>query len=302
MTAMRVLIATLGAAVATAAAVSVSGSERATAGAEPESFAFAIGNRTLKGPAADVGKRYERFDLVVVDGDEASAAEVEAIRAKGTTALAYLSVGTIERWRPWYGNLKRYRLGAWRDWKDEWFADTSKQALRRKLVRIAEDEILVEGFDGLFLDNVDMVEARRHRAQRAGMGSLVADLDEVVGSGALFAQNGARGVLRGYSRQDVEPLIDHLDGWNREDVTWTYDFDSRRYVRSRAGDRAAALEELDEIGQAGLTTTATDYIDLAGAHSPGACRAVENAEEVGTLPYLSDIGLTLRAVKANPAC
>jgi hypothetical protein len=28
-------------------------------------------------------------------------------------------------------------------------------------------------------------------------------------------------------------LIDAIDGWNREDATWAYDFDRKRYVCQR---------------------------------------------------------------------
>ena len=72
--------------------------------------------------------------------------------------LAYLSVGTIEKWRGWFDDIKRYRLEPWQDWKDEWFADVSKPGLRRIIVRRIAPGILDKGFDGLFLDNVDMIE------------------------------------------------------------------------------------------------------------------------------------------------
>ncbi len=289
------VVAGLGAAVA----IAVGGSDPAGAGTEHESFAFAIGNETLKGSDQALTDRYAGFDLVVVDGEEATPGDVQAIQAAGTTVLAYLSVGTIEKWRPWYKRLKRYRLSAWQDWKDEWFADTSKPALRRKLVRIA-DGMLAEGFDGLFLDNVDMVEVKKHRRQRRGMGQLVADLDDSVGAGLLFAQNGAGGVLGGYPAQAVEPLVEHLDGWNREDVTWTYDFDRRRYVESRPADRADALEELEAIAGEGLETTATDYVEIGDGFSAAECDAITNSVAVGALPYLANIGLTRAAVEANP--
>jgi len=215
--------------------------------------------------------------------------------------LAYLSVGTIEKWRGWYPRLKPYRLTAWRDWKDEWYADASKAGYRDELVAIAGDEILDKGFDGLFLDNTDMVESRSHRKQRNGMGELVADLDELVDAGGrlLFTQNGAPGMLEGYG-DAVDPLIGHFDGWNREDVTWTYDFDRRKYVRNRGGDREDALAELDEIGSAGLVTTATDYVDLDDGDTDAECESVANAEGVDALDYVADIGLTKRAVAANP--
>ena len=264
-----------------------------------ESFAFAIGNHTLDGDADAVGARYAGFDLVVVDGEEAKPAEIDAIEAEGGLVLGYLSVGTIEKWRGWYGEVKRYRLQAWQDWKDEWFADTSKAGYRDAVEEIAQG-LLDKGFDGLFLDNVDMVEVRRHRGQRAGMGQLVAALDTIAGSRLLYDQNGAPGMLDGYPGQGVDPLVSHFDGWNREDVTWTYDFDRKRYVRNRDAWRHEALDELEEIGDAGLVTTATDYVNLENQSTAAECESGANAASVGALSYVADIGLTARAVVANP--
>ena len=271
-------------------------------GGEPQSWAFAIGNGTLGGDAAAVGARYAPFDVVVVDGEEAKPEEIAAIQAGDGTVLAYLSVGTIEKWRGWYRQLKPYRLRAWQDWKDEWFADISKRELREQLVILAQTEVLDKGFDGLFLDNTDMVEARRHKDQRKGMAKLIEELDGLVeeSGGLLFTQNGHPGMVAGYPGRDVDPLIDHFDGWNREDVSWTYDFDRRENVRNRHRDREAALAELEEIGAAGLETTATDYVELGDGSSEAECEAVANAAAVGALPYVANIGLTRKAVAANP--
>ena len=72
-----------------------------TAAAEPRdprlqgvaSWAFAIGSGTLDG---DVAARYAPFDLVIVDGEEVTKAQVSALRAQGKVVLGYLSIGTIE--------------------------------------------------------------------------------------------------------------------------------------------------------------------------------------------------------------
>jgi hypothetical protein len=289
-------IATLGIGVA------FMGGGSATAGTPPASFAFAIGNQTLDGDAATVGARYAGFDLVVVDGEEASAGEIAAIQAEGATVLGYLSVGTIEQWRSWYPDVKRYRLQAWQDWKDEWFADTSKAGFRRQVADEIAPGLLAKGFNGLFLDNTDMVEVRKHREQRAGMERLIQMLASLTHDDAklLYSQNGAPGMLGGYPNQDVEPLAQHFDGWNREDVTWTFDFERRRYVRNSAGDRNAALGELESIGALGLVTMATDYVDLDDNDLDPECEAVANASGAGALPYVADIGLTRKAVEANP--
>jgi len=271
------------------------GSPASLAGAR--SFAFAIGSGMLRGGVGAVGERFAPFDVVVVDGEEATRADVAAIARHGTVVLGYLSVGTIERWRSWYPLLRAYRLNPDRDWSGEWFADASRRGFRRALLRRIAPRLLAKGFDGLFLDNVDMVETRNHRAQRPGMRHLVRRLAALVHGegGLLFAQNGAWALRR-------LRLARLLDGWNREDVTFTYDFARHRYARVRPGAHREAMRELRRMRRRfGLLTTATDY--TARARGRAARAAIASACAAGALPYVSDIGLTLRRLPDPPlAC
>jgi uncharacterized protein (TIGR01370 family) len=286
------MLASVAAAGGGALALAAGDAERGTA-PTPRSFAFAIGNGMLAGGAPEVSARLGDFDLVVVDGELARAEEVAALRGRGATVLAYLSVGTIEEWRSWYPRLKRFRIAPWRDWKDEWFADVSRAKLRRALTQRIAPEILAKGFDGLFLDNVDMVETRNHRSQRPGMRKLVRALAVLVHSDGrlLFTQNGAWGLRK-------LDLVEAIDGWNREDVTWGYDFDRRRYARNAERRVRAALGELRRMAGLGKVVTATDY--TPGANAAARDEAVATACSAGALPYVSDIGLTARRLPNPP--
>ena len=263
--------------------------------ASAESFAFGIGNGMLDGSPAKVADRLGAYDLVVVDGEEASAGEVTALRGEGATVLAYLSVGTIEKWRGWFDDIKQYRLAAWQDWKDEWFADVSKAGLRNALADEIAPNILDKGFNGLFLDNVDMIEPNKHKKQREGMRELVARLGELVheDEGVLFAQNGYWGFKKFGILDDG-----HLDGWNREDVTWTYDFDKRKYVRNSSRDREEALDDLAKMRDLGLVTTATNYTKRSTGSAVD--ESIDDACGVGALPFIGDIGLTAKRLPDSP--
>jgi uncharacterized protein (TIGR01370 family) len=278
---------------AVALAVVIAAHAEGPAAERPSSFAFAIGNGNLAGGPAEVAERLGAFDLVVVDGELATSGEVAALRDTGATVLAYLSVGTIEKWRSWYPRLKRYRLAAWRDWEDEWFADTSRRKLRAQLADRIAPRILAKGFDGLFLDNVDMVEARRYRPQRPGMRKLVIELSRLAhdDGGLLFTQNGHWGLRK-------LGLLDAIDGWNREDVTWTYDFDRRRYRANSRGARRAALRELAAMSDRGLVTTATNYTPAGNRRALE--RSIADACGAGALPYVGDIGLTAKRLPEPP--
>ena len=169
-------------------------------------------------------------------------------------------------------------LDYWSDW-GEYYADVKQPGYRTQILSIA-GSLMAKGFDGLFLDSVDMVDS--HPAQTDGMRTLVTDLSALVkrAGGLLFAQNGDAFELT------LAPL---LDGWNREDVTFTYNFDNDTYIRVPAADHAEALSALTAMRAAGLLVTATDYVKTAGSAQEK--EAVRVALGAGALPYVSDIGL-----------
>jgi endo-alpha-1,4-polygalactosaminidase (GH114 family) len=257
---------------------------RKTRLAGARSFAFAIGDGTLRG---DLSKRYARFDLVVVDGESTGARAVTAIRRRsGGLVLAYLDVGTIESYRGWYKAAKPFRLDYWGDW-GEWYANVNAPGFRSLMLERVAPTMLAKGFDGLFLDNTDMTET--HPAQKRGMRKLVAGLSRLAQTRGklLMAQNGA----------DVNwPLRRLYNGINFEDVSFSYDFDRRAYVRRSAGAVARAQREIRRYLGAGLKVTATDYV--AAGKTNQARIAVRNACSAGALPYVSDINLT--RVPARP--
>ncbi len=238
------------------------------------SWAFAIGDGNLSG---DLISRFSSYDLVVVDGQGASARQVRALRRAGKLVLAYLDVGTLEPGRPWYASLGRFRLNYWSDW-GEWYANVSARGFRSAIAGRIAPAILRKGFDGLFLDNTDMIES--HPGQAGGMKRLVRALSALVHrrGGLLFTQNG---------EGSIAPTLRYYDGWNREDVTGTYDFGRRRYVLQQPADIAAAQRALRWIGARGLLVLATDY--TAANTSPST--AITNACTAGALPFVSDIGL-----------
>jgi len=239
------------------------------------SFALALGDGAA-------GRDLSAYDLVVVDGG-VSARRVAAIRRSGPLVLGYLSLGTIERGRSWFAAAKPYRLDYWDDW-GEWYADVSRKGFRDLILKRVAPAIMRRGFDGLFLDNVDMI--REHPKQKAGMLAIVRRLG--ARQGYYFAQNG---------EDVIDPFLPYLDGWNREDVSFTYDFDRKRYVAVPRADRDAAVAALRRIGRDVRVVTATDY--TAAGDGAAAAEAARVACEAGALSFVSDI--ELRRVPKQPA-
>jgi uncharacterized protein (TIGR01370 family) len=241
-----------------------------------DSWAFAIGDGAL----GKVVRRPGAFDLVVVDGEDVTRAQVRKLRRHGTIVLGYLSVGTIEDWRWWYQAARPYRLELWDAW-GEWYADVSRPGFRDLIAERVAPRMLRKGLHGLFLDNTDMVET--HHARRAGMRRLVARLARLVHRRGklLFTQNG---------EGSLGSSLRYYDGWNREDVSWTYDFDGNQYVRVGSRDRADALAAVRRIRARGLLVTTTDYLPAGRPHAVS--QAARASCRAGALPYVSDIELS----------
>ncbi len=243
-----------------------------------KTFAFALGSGNMRG---DVGARFAAYDLVVADSDEASRADIRALRARGKLVLGYLSIGTIEKYRSWYKRAEPYRLKDRFEEFDEYYAATSKRGFRRLIAKSVAPRILGKGFDGLFLDNTDMIA--QHRRQARGMRILIRDLARLVHGKRrlLFAQNG---------EDVITPSLRYLDGWNREDVTWSYDFDRRRYFRVPARETVAAQRALRDIAGRGLLVTSSDYTRAGDAAAER--ESVANSCAAGALPFVTNIRIT----------
>ena len=240
------------------------------------SWAFAIGDGAL---ARVLRRNAARFGLVIVDGEEVTPAQVALLHKRGQLVIGYLSVGTIEAGRWWYPRVKPYRLDLWDEW-DEWYANVNAPGYRAVIATRVVPWMLRKGLDGLFLDSTDSIES--HPLQTAGMRHLVATIAATVHARGccLLTQNGDTTVL---------PMLSRFDGWNREDVTWTWDFEYERYVRVAPADHARALAALKLVRSRGLVTFATDYTPSAGSLPER--WSVAAARSAAALPYVSDVGL-----------
>ncbi len=280
---LTTLAVTIAASAAIPPAVQATPDDPRLAGAQD--FAFALGV-DVDGP---VVARLAPYDLIVVDGQQTKASRIRQLQADGSVVLGYLSVGTIERFRPWFKRMRRFAIGYWHDW-DEFYARVNSRRYRGAIRGRIAPRILRKGFDGLFLDSTDMIEL--YPRQTRGMVKLVRSLARLVHhrGGYLFTQNGD---------SVIDRFTPYLDGWNREDVTWSYSFKRHRYFHQPPGEVAHAQAMLERLGDVGLLVTAADY--TRAGDQAALDEAVANACSAGALPFVSNIALT-RIPAQPPAC
>lgn len=188
-------------------------------------------------------------DVLVLDPDEVSRADLAALTAREVTTVCYVSVGTWEDWRSDAGDFPQAALGnAYDGWPGERFLDIRAPALlplmAARFRRCAEMD-----FDAVEPDNIDLhinatgfdIDADSVVAYFAALSGMAGDL------GLLIAQKNA-----GDLTARLAPLADFAmaencltDGWC--DQLSAYPDTGRailaaEYTRRSAAACAAALE------------------------------------------------------------
>lgn len=218
--------------------------------------------------------------LVVVDGlrdaagdDSAPRARLAAVHDLGALAIAYLSVGTLEDWRPYAGEVPaEWTFGPMPGWEGERYADARAGGWRAIMAREAAG-LQAMGFDGVFLDNLDIAEDRPETAD--AMVELVAGIQAAASDVLLIAQNGLA-------------IVDRLpvDAISREDTWWRWD--GERYGPSPTRETIEIVSALRRQRDRGLKVLTLDYAEPG---HPEAEAIVARARAEGFVPAVSVLAL-----------
>ncbi len=104
-------------------------------------------------PLAGVPLDVAVYDL---DGFETDAATISELHAKGIHVLCYVSMGTVEDWRPDAKSYPPSVIGKeWADWKGERFLDIRQLELLAPAIDARLDMCAQKGFDAVEPDNID---------------------------------------------------------------------------------------------------------------------------------------------------
>lgn len=220
-------------------------------------------------------------DLLVLEPDHPW--RPQALRREGQRVLAYLSLGEVHRTRPYFGRLERAGVlaGANPNWPGAVMVDPRSRLWQEMVVSEIMPAILAKGYDGLFLDTLDV--AAHLEAQRPGATAAMRELLSAMHARhpeALLVANGGLALL-----PEAAPA---LAGLAVESVFTDYDFAASRY-RLRAPEEANRRKEAFQAlaRRHGLRVFVLEYAEEPEMRR----RARQLAAEAGFVPFVSDIGL-----------
>ena len=119
------------------------------------------------------------YDLLVLEPDHARP--IAPLRGPGSRLLGYISVGEVERRRPFFAQLEK--AGALQaanpHWPDARFVDLRHPAWRTLIVDTLVPDILRKGYNGIFMDTLDNAEAMETKDPKGNAG-MIAAAGEIV--------------------------------------------------------------------------------------------------------------------------
>ena len=118
--------------------------------------------------------------IIVIEPEDYTVAEIKALKKSGAKVLAYLSIGSVSDERPYYKTLKPYRLKRLEDWPHERYIDLRRPAVREWCQKQAK-MFRGAGFDGYWLDNVDVYEEYRFTSMFEAITSTLQAIKAVGG-------------------------------------------------------------------------------------------------------------------------
>ena len=163
----------------------------------------------------------KNYKMVIIEPDFYSKAEISALKATGTTIIAYITLGEVDSNR-WYFPLLEERgfLGINTNWNSS-FLNLEDEATRNIILEKALPEIMIKGVDGIFLDTIDAVSPYTEKSHLSPyMLSLIQGIRERYPT-KFIIQNAGLFLL--------EQTKNIIDAVVIEDIASGYDFVNKEY-------------------------------------------------------------------------
>lgn len=159
------------------------------------------------------------YDYVILESKHFNASDIKKAKKLNGKVLAYISLGEVNSQARLFNQLKDITLGKNENW-DSYYLDLKNDSINQVLFTEI-DRILSDGYDGLFLDNIDNFTS---------FGFQKDQKSEVVGFiEKLNAKYPQHFILQNAGIELIDATHDFIDGVVVESVASNYTFSDSSY-------------------------------------------------------------------------
>ena len=223
---------------------------------EPQTHDFGV---FLGASDEDVLQRSEGYRLIAVDGQDISAETVKKLKDDGHVVYGYLSVGSLENYRPYYDDFKDMILGSYENWPDEYWIDVSDERWQSFVVDSLATAMKKKGFDGVFVDNTDVYYNYPSEQVYTGLKTIIFgirqhELPAMVNGGDSFVtrliDEGDADLINSVSQESVFSCIE--------------DYEENIFARQEPEETEYFKEYVERVSAAGIDVYLIEYTIDAG--------------------------------------
>ena len=209
---------------------------------------------------ADNIDKIKGYNVVLVEPASIDIGGVESLHKTNEKIYAYLNIGSLEEYRPYFNEFKEKTLGLYENWEDEYWMDVSDVAWQKLIVDKLGRDIVDKGFDGFFIDNCDVYYYYPNEEIFNGLSSILYGLrslnmtkkykiDIIINGGDTF-------VSKCIENKTATELF---DGVNQECVFTEIDFENKTYKEKDESDREYFKEYLANVKKHRLEVYLIEY-------------------------------------------
>lgn len=161
------------------------------------------------------------YKLVIVEPDFYSKSEVDALKATGVKIIAYTTLGEVDPNRWYFPILEEHGfLGQNTNWNSH-FLNLSDERTRHLIVDRVLPEIMMKGFDGIFMDTIDAVAPYTDRS------NLIPYMSEIIHD--IRSKYPKKIIIQNAGLFLLDKTSDVIDAILIEDIASGYDFEKNDY-------------------------------------------------------------------------
>ena len=206
------------------------------------------------GISKEDGMKLKNYKVLVLEPTEFNKDDIKKLHEKNKKIYAYLNIGSLENYRPYYEEYKDKTLSAYENWEDEYWMDVSDKNWQNLIVDELGKNIADKGFDGFFIDNCDVYYNFQNENIFDGLFSILSGLrkyhlDTIINGGDIFVSKCI----------DEKIANEMFDGVNQECVFTSIDFENKKYGKKSAKDREYFIQYLNKAKMDGLKVFLTEY-------------------------------------------
>ena len=143
------------------------------------------------GMTKEEGIKLNNYEVLVIEPTEYNKDDIKKLHEKNKKIYAYLNIGSLENYRPYYEKFKEKTLSAYDNWEDEYWIDVSDKEWQNLIVDELGKSIADKGFDGFFIDNCDVYYQFPEEKIFEGLCSILSGLrkyhlDPIINGGDTF--------------------------------------------------------------------------------------------------------------------